>query len=161
LLFGALFDTWVAVELAEQGIAVPTCPVGEVLDELLDLGAGRFFERTGAAVVHGISLDECRIELVLAYQLAQTVADPRAAIAIPSGLARLRWPPARLSQRFCIAITNSEFLDRAEADAVGFAECPVYRTGLGHAHLGATNEERDIRGVGITVADEARRTFDG
>ena len=49
----------------------------------------------------------------------------------------------------------AEFLDRAEADAVGFAEGAVDGAGFGDAHLGAVDQGGDVGWIGIAVADEA------
>jgi hypothetical protein len=134
-----LFDPWVAVELAEQGIAVPACPVGEVLDELLDLGAGRFLERTGAAVVDGVSFDEFGFELVLADELAQAITDAGATGAVSVAIAGLRRPFIRFEEWFAVAIANSEFFHGAEADSVRLAESTIDSPSLGDSHLGATD----------------------
>ena len=70
----------IAVELAEQGIAVFLGPVGQVGDEGFDLFAGGFAEGFGAAEIDGVGLDQVGIELVLADQLAEAVADFGAAV---------------------------------------------------------------------------------
>ena len=65
----------VAVELAEQCIAILRGPVGQLLDEVLNLFPAGLAECLGAAEVDGKGLDQLRIELVLADDLAQPVAD--------------------------------------------------------------------------------------
>ncbi len=50
------FRRHVAVQLAEQGIAVFLGPVGKVLDEVLNLLAGRFAESLDPAEIHGVRL---------------------------------------------------------------------------------------------------------
>src|ERR1035437_3230864 len=77
-----LFRARVAIELAEQSIAVLLGPVGQLLDEVLNLFAGGLSERLRAAEVDGVGLYEFGIELVLANDLAETVTDLRAA-AVP------------------------------------------------------------------------------
>ena len=72
----------VAVELAEEGIAVLLGPVGQLLDEVLNLFAGGLSERLCAAEVDGVGLYQFGIELVLADDLAETVAD-LGATAVP------------------------------------------------------------------------------
>ena len=47
-----------------------------------------------------------------------------------------------------------DLLDRAETDAIGFAQGAVDRPSLGHAHLGTADKLRDIGWVGVAVADE-------
>jgi hypothetical protein len=76
----------VAVELAEQGIAVLLGPVGQLLDEVLNLFPAGFSESLRAAEVDGVGLYEFGIELVLADDLAEAVADLGAsavAITVP------------------------------------------------------------------------------
>ena len=65
----------IAVELAEQGIAIFFCPIGEVSNEAFDLLTGGFAEGFGAAEIDGVGLDQVGIELMLPDQLAETVAD--------------------------------------------------------------------------------------
>ena len=48
-----------------------------------------------------------------------------------------------------------DFLDRADADAVGFAQGAVDGSGFRHAHFGAVDKERDIGRIGVAVADKA------
>jgi hypothetical protein len=52
----------------------------------------------------------------------------------------------------------SKLLDRAEADAVGLPESAVNGASLGHAHLGASNERRNVRRIGIAVTNKPFRT---
>jgi hypothetical protein len=79
----------VAVELAEQSIAVLRGPVGQLLDEVLNLFPAGLSERLGAAEVDGVGLYQFGVELVLADDLAQTVADLGAG-AIPVPICVLR-----------------------------------------------------------------------
>ena len=50
---------------------------------------------------------------------------------------------------------RSDLLDRADADAVGFAQGAVDGPSLGHAHFGAMDQKGNIGRIGIAVADEA------
>src|SRR5208282_2082960 len=101
-----------------------------------------------AAEVDGIGLYEFGIELVLADDLAQTVADLRAtAIPVP-----IRVLGRKLFDRIR---SRSDFLDGAEADPVGLAQGPIDCPGLGHTHLGATDERGNIRRIGVAVTDKA------
>jgi hypothetical protein len=52
----------------------------------------------------------------------------------------------------------AEFLDRTEADAIGFSEGAVDGTSLGDAHLGAVDQGRDVGRISVPIADEAART---
>ncbi len=67
----------IAVELAEQGIAIFLGPIGQFLDEVLNLLAGGFSKGLGATVVDGVCLDQFGIELVLTNDLAETVTNLR------------------------------------------------------------------------------------
>ena len=55
-----LFRCEIAVELAEQRIAIFLGPVGQLLDEVLDLFPAGLSERLRAAEVDGVGLDEVR-----------------------------------------------------------------------------------------------------
>ena len=77
----------VAVELAEQAISVLLGPVGQLLDEVLNLFAGGISEHLRAAEVDRIGLDEFGIELVLPDELTEAVSNLRAAVV---AVARLR-----------------------------------------------------------------------
>ncbi len=65
----------VGIELAKQTISVTFGPVGQLLDEVLNLFPAGLSERLRAAEVDGVGLDQFGVELVLADDLAQTVAD--------------------------------------------------------------------------------------
>jgi len=64
----------IAVELAEQCVAVFLGPIGQMSNKAFDLLAGGFAEGLGAAEVDGVGLDQVGIELMLADQLAEAVA---------------------------------------------------------------------------------------
>jgi hypothetical protein len=61
--------------LAEQCIAIFQSPICEFLDEVLELLASGLSQSLRTAEVDGVSLHEFRIELVLADDLAKTVAN--------------------------------------------------------------------------------------
>ncbi|MGA2236386.1 MAG: hypothetical protein ABSG23_12985 [Terriglobales bacterium] len=74
----------VAVELAEQGIAVLLGPVGQLHDEVLNLFPAGLSQRLRAAEGDGVGLYQFGIELVLADDLAETVPNfGAAAIPVP------------------------------------------------------------------------------
>src|SRR5277367_966339 len=50
---------------------------------------------------------------------------------------------------------RSELFDTAEADAVSFSEGPVNGSRFGNTHFGAPHHGRNVRRIGIAVADEA------
>ena len=70
----------IAVELAEQGIAVLLGPVGQVRDEVFHLLAGGIAKRLDPAEIGRIRLDQVGIELMLADDLAESVANRAAAV---------------------------------------------------------------------------------
>ena len=143
-----LLRTRIAIELAEQGIAVFVGPVGKLLDEVLNLFPAGLSKRLRAAEIDGIGLDQFGVELVLADDLAETIADSRAstvAIAI------------RILGRKLLDLgfeARPDLLDRADADAVGLAQGTIDGSGFGHPHFGAADERGNVRGIGVTVADE-------
>ena len=138
----------VAVELAEQGIAVLLGPVGQLPDEVLNLFPAGISESFGTAEVDGVGLYQFGVELVLADDLAKTVAD-LGATAVPVSIRVLG------RKLFNWIRKRPDFLDRANADPVGLAQGAIDGSRLGHTHLGATDERGDIGRVGVAVAHEA------
>jgi len=47
-----------------------------------------------------------------------------------------------------------ELFDTAEANPVGFAESAIDGSCFGDAHLGTANQRRNIRWIGVAVANE-------
>ena len=88
-----LLASRIAVELAEQGIAVLLSPVRQVRDEVFHLFAGGIAKRLDAAEIGCIRLDQVGIELMLADDLAESVAN-RTDCHVPVG--RLRRQLLRL-----------------------------------------------------------------
>jgi len=72
------FQAQITVELAEQRVAVFLCPLGEVLDEILDLFARGFPKRFHRAEVGRVGFDQIGIELMLADDLAEAIPDSTA-----------------------------------------------------------------------------------
>jgi hypothetical protein len=152
----SLFGTRIAVELAEQGIAVTLRPVGEMLDELLDLGAGSLFQRPGATIVDRVGFHEFGLELVLADELAKAVTDSWTAIAILIAITGPRLTLARLRAGHARSRKGPDLFDRTETNAVRLAESPIDGPGLGYPDLSPTHQWRHVRRVGVAVADKAR-----
>src|ERR1019366_5099695 len=75
----------IAVELAEQCVPVLLGRLGKLLNEAFDLLTRGVFEGFGAAEIDGIGFHQLGIELVLADDLAEPVADlvTSATIAVP------------------------------------------------------------------------------
>ena len=86
-LFVFVLDPRIAVQLAEQGIAILGGPVGEVVDKVLDLPTSGFFQGFCAAEVDGIGLDQVGIKPVLTDKLAEAIANTRAAVSVASAVA--------------------------------------------------------------------------
>ena len=129
-------------------------------DKAFDLLAGGFAEGLGAAELDGVGLDQVGIELMLADELAEAVADFGAAVVSVLAIDRLGRELLRLPGGRSRFGKRADFLDRADADAVGLAQGPVDRPGLGHPHLGAVDQGRHIGRIGIAVADEAFAILD-
>ena len=91
---------------------------------------------------------------MLADQQAELVAEARLTVLVAVVPVRGRRVLMR-SVRAGRPRRPTEFLDRAEADAVGLAEGAVDGAGFGDAHLGAVDQGRDVGGIGVAVADEA------
>ena len=145
------------IEFADQAIAILFGRRGYMRNEGFDQVAASIFDRFGAAEVSGVGFDQIRIEFVLPNQEAELVAEPRRV-----GVMAIAVAPDRLGaiggSRLDGLGRPAEFLDRAEADAVGFAERPIDGPGFGDAHFGAADKRRDVGGIGIAVSDEASRT---
>src|SRR5438093_976314 len=81
-----------------------------------------------------------------------TTADLWTAV-VPVG--RLRRELLRVPLRVHRLGHRTNPLDRADADAISFAESSVYRARFCDAHFCAVDQGRDIGRIGITVADKA------
>ena|ERR1700756_307019 len=112
-------------------------------DEGLDPIAAGPAEGLRAAKVRGVRFDESWIEVVLSDQQAELIPQ--------SGLTVV-WTIWRVVRIFRYAFRTgfqrsgraTQFLDRANSNAVSFAKGPVNSPRFGYAHLGATDERRYI-----------------
>jgi len=86
----------IAVQLAEQSIAVFLGPIGEMRYKAFDLLARGFAEGFGATEIDSVRLDQVGIELMLTDQLAQAVADSGPALVSVLAIDRLGWELLRL-----------------------------------------------------------------
>src|SRR5207245_5896739 len=114
-------------------------PVSEMSNEGFDLLARGLAQGLSRAEVRRIGLHQDGIELMLADDLAEAVADLRAAIV---SIGRLRWELPCLPLRLRRISSGSELLHRAQADPVCLAQGTVHGARLGHAHFGAANERK-------------------
>ena len=105
----------------------------------------------------GVALHLGRIEIVLADEQAESIAKQRLAITreIPVVFRVLLKSRHDGVLDFDRSGETAYFFDRAEANAVGLAECAVDGSGLGDSHLGAADKRGDIGRVGVTIAGES------
>jgi hypothetical protein len=87
---GNLLRFGIAVELADQPVAIFDGTFGEIVDEIFDELPAGIAECSGTAVVGGIGLDETSIEVMLANQQAEAVAEARLTIAIVVAVVSVR-----------------------------------------------------------------------
>jgi hypothetical protein len=125
-------------------------------DEVLDLLAGGFAQGFGAAEIHRVRLDQTWVQLMLADDLAEAIADSRTiaiqAIAVrrlrrefPGRVVRLAFGLGRTAER-------SDLLDRANANAIRLPQRAINRASLSDAHLRTVNERKTLMiGIAVTV----------
>src|SRR5438309_4340684 len=121
-------------------------------DKVFDLVAGGFAQGRDAAKIHGVGLHQIRVKLMLADDLAQTIADLGPAVV---SISRLRRKFARVLLGSCRHANGSDFLDRADADAIRLSQSSINGAGFGHPHFGTVHQRRDIGGIGIAVPDKS------
>src|SRR5207253_9442348 len=112
---GAFFRPHIAVELAEQGISVFLRPIGQMLDEILNLLPSCFAQGLRPAEVSRIGLDQSGIKLMLADDLVEAVANFGAAVI---AIGRLWREFLRISGRLRRFREGPDLLRGAVADAV-------------------------------------------
>ena len=96
--------------MADKGVTVLLGPVGQLLDEVLNLFPAGLSECLGAAEVDGVGLYEFGVELVLADDLAEAVTDLGASAGAMAVTIHLR--------KLLAGVRNCpDFLDRAETDS--------------------------------------------
>jgi hypothetical protein len=151
---GDLLRFGIAIELADQSVAIFGGAFGQIVDEGFDLLSAGITQGGGSAVVGGIGLDEGSVEVVLADQQTEAVTEARlavmmAVISVRGRLAMVGWT------RSVGSGGPAKLLDRTEANAVSLAKGTVDGASFGDAHLGAVDQGRDVGGIGVSVADEA------
>src|ERR1035438_4384715 len=114
----------IAVELAEQGAAVLLGRLGKLLNEAFDLLTRGVFEGFGTAEIDSIGFHQLGIEFVLADDLGEPVANlvTSTAIAVPVSVGILGWKLTLIGSPRHRTRIRSDFLDRADADAIGLAQ---------------------------------------
>lgn len=120
-------------------------------DEVLNLLAGRLAQGLGPAEIGRVGLDQVGVELMLPNNLAEAVADFWTPV-IPVGW--LRRDLFLLSSGLRGFGERANFLNRADADAIGFAQCSIDSTGLRDSHFGTMNQRGNIGRIGVPIADK-------
>src|SRR5438552_5834218 len=96
---------------------------------------------------------------MLADELAEAVANPRAISVVAGSVCRLSVNVLDFGFRFARcperSVQRSDLFDRADANPVCFAQRTVDGAGLCYAQFCATDKRRAIRGVGISVTDKS------
>jgi hypothetical protein len=87
---GSLLRFGIAVELADQPLAIFGGTLGEIVDEGFDQIPAGIAKCGGTAVVGGVSLNEASIEMVLANEKAEAVSEARLTIAIMLAVVSVR-----------------------------------------------------------------------
>src|ERR1022692_3577700 len=136
--------TWrrVAVELAEQAIAVLLGRIGQLLHEAFDLLTSGIFQGFGTAEVDGVGFHQLGIELVLADDLAEPVADLviGTTIAVPVSVGILGRKLTLIGSPRRWTGIRSDLLNRADSDAIRLAQSTIDGSGFRNPHLGAANQ---------------------
>src|SRR5208282_562981 len=133
-----LLSRRVAVQFAEKPGAVFRGPFGQMSDEGLDQVPAGFADFLGSAEISGVSLDQGRIELVLADQQAESITQPRLAIAGTVPI-RMTGIDSLIPGWFWRRRGKPEFFNRTEPDSVRFAQSAIDGSSLGNAHLGSAD----------------------
>jgi len=142
--------------VTNEPVAVFGGPLLQIVDECFDQIPFGLLQDRGSAVISRIGLDEIGVELVLADQQAETVAEAMLSVMVTvisgrDGIVLFG------SDQLCRARGPAKFFDRTEANAVGLAESAVDGTGFSDAHFGAADQGGDVGRIGIAIADEAAR----
>ena len=91
---------------------------------------------------------------MLTNELAKAVANFGAAVVAVS-ICRLGREFLRLAGGLRRFGEGTDFLDGADADAVGLAQSAVDSACFGDAHFGTVDKEGDVGRVGVAVTDES------
>ena len=146
----------IAVELANQGVLVLGGPVGDVVNEVFDLLPAGLFEGLYPAEIDSVRLNQDRIELMLPDKLAKAVA--KEVLAVSTVAADGLWGPLAVVAiviRCERARKGSNFLHRADADAVRLTQSSIDCTSLCNSHFRPADQIGGIGWVGIAVANKA------
>jgi hypothetical protein len=144
----------VRIEFADEPVSIFLGEFSELSNERFNEVAAGFFKSLCAAEIGGVRFYEVGIEIVLADQEAELVAQSRPGIAraVPT-LMTIVTRPGR--DRHLRSGERPELFDTTESDSVGFSESAVDGSRLGDSHLGAADQGRRVKGTGVSVTDEA------
>jgi hypothetical protein len=143
--------TWTCMQCSNIARNLPS-RVRQLLNKVLHLFSIGLPKSFCSAVVDGVGPDQFRVELVLADDLAELVAN--------LGARNLSVPICVLRRELLSRIgRGSYFLDRTDPDAVGLAQRSIHVAGLGDAHLSAADHRGNVGGIGIAVPDKADQTL--
>src|SRR5205814_1427465 len=128
---GTCFLTRIAVQLAEQGIAIFCGPICKVDDEGFDLLARGFAQGFRAREIDSIGFHKLSIQVVLANDLAEAIANTGAVSVYSVAMAAMtvrglgrklpNWAFRRL-----LPLESTNLLNRANANSIRLAQCPIY-----------------------------------
>src|SRR5664279_4614217 len=135
--------TWrsVAVELTQQSTTILLGRLGKLLHEAFDLLTSGVFEGFGTAEVDGVGFHQLGIELVLADDLAEPVADlvTSTTIAVPVSVGILGRKLTLIGSPRHRTGIRSDLLDRADTDAIRLTQGAIDGSSFRYAHLGAAD----------------------
>jgi hypothetical protein len=119
------------------------------------LVAGGIPQVGSTAEIGSISFDQIGVELMLTDQQAELITKRSVALLMSIVDGWGSWPlriRGTSGHRF-----PTKLFDRTNADPVGLPKSAIYGSGFGHTHLGASDERRDVRGIGVAITDETVR----
>jgi hypothetical protein len=139
----------IAVELANQSVAIFGGDFRQMSDERLDLLPAGLAYVICAAKLSGIPLHLRRVEMVLADKEAQLVAEPGRAI----GRLRRKFPYIRF--RLTAGWKRSDLFHRADPDSIRLAQRAIDSTRFSNTHLGATDSGGNVGWVSVAIPNKA------
>src|SRR5258707_10285981 len=100
-------------------------------------------ESFGATKVRRVGLYKVGVKVVLANQEAQLIAEPRLPVAgTIGGMGTVR--RRRTRGRFGQTRKGTQFLNRTEADAIGFAEGAIDSASFGDPQFGPSHQSGNV-----------------
>ena len=143
----------VAVELADEPVAILGGALGQIVDKGFDLLSTGLPKCGSSAVIGRIRLYEASIKLVLANQEAESIAEARLAVVMAIISVRVRLGLIKRGRRLGSGRT-AKFFDRTKSNAIGLSESAIDGAGFRDAHLSAMDQGGDVGRIGVAEADE-------